>query len=168
MDAVVTVGNLLDASADVLISTANPWLNISGGVNGAIRECEPGIQSELHAYLESIRKSAIPATSVVCTSAGGLPFSNIIHAVAIDPFYDSSEQIVADTLTAAFNTAVSLGANSIAMPTLATGYGPMTIDALARVFADSILGRFPIETVSIVVRSNESARTIKSVLAREA
>lgn len=49
MNVVVTVGNVLDASADVLISTANPWLNMSGGVNGAIRVREPNFQSELRA-----------------------------------------------------------------------------------------------------------------------
>ena len=43
MNVVVTVGDVLDAAADVLISTANPWLNMSGGVNGAIREREPDI-----------------------------------------------------------------------------------------------------------------------------
>ncbi len=167
MNVVVTVGDVLDAPADVLISTANPWLNMSGGVNGAIREREPDIQTELRAHLESIGESAIPATSVVQTSAGALPYSYIIHAVAIDPFYDSSRQIVADTLAAAFDLAVSLGANSIAMPTLATGYGPMTIDSFARAFVDSVFGRFPIETVTIVVRSNENARIINSVFAPE-
>ena len=100
MNVVVTVGDVLDASADVLISTANPWLNMSGGVNGAICEREADIQLELRAHLESIGESAIPATSVVRTSAGALPFSHIIHAVAIDPFYDSSHQIVANTLSA--------------------------------------------------------------------
>ena len=167
MDVVVTVGDVLDAPADVLISTANPWLNMSGGVNGAIRAREPDIQSELRAHLESVGKTAIPATSVVRTSAGSLPFSHIIHAVAIDPFYDSSQQIVADTLVAAFDLAVSLGAKSIAIPTLATGYGPMTIDAFIRAFADSVLGRFPIETVTIVVRSDENAGIINTVLEAE-
>ena len=38
MNVSVGVGDVLDASADVLISTANPWLNMSGGVNGAIRQ----------------------------------------------------------------------------------------------------------------------------------
>ena len=143
MNVVVTVGDVLDAAADVLVSTANPWLNMSGGVNGAIRERDPEIQSELRAHLESICESAIPAASVVRTSAGSLPFSHIIHAVAIDPFYDSSHQMVSDTLSATFNLAVSLGAKSVVMPTLATGYGPMTIAAFARAFADSVLGREP-------------------------
>ena len=164
MNVVVTVGDVLDASADVLISTANPWLNMSGGVNGAIRERCDGIQAELRAHLESTGETAIPAGSVIRTSAGVLPFSHIIHAVAIDPFYDSSHDIVSDTLTAAFQLAVSFDAKTIAMPTLATGYGPMTIDAFARAFADSVVGRFAIETVTIVVRSDDNARTINSVL----
>jgi len=88
MNIVATVGDVLNAPADVLISTANPWLNMSGGVNGAIREREPSVQSELRAHLESIGKSAISAGSVVRTSAGTLSFSHIIDAVAIDPFYD--------------------------------------------------------------------------------
>ncbi|SMP73136.1 hypothetical protein SAMN06265222_11630 [Neorhodopirellula lusitana] len=41
MNVVVTVGDVLDASADVLFSTANPWINMSGGVNGAIRDAHP-------------------------------------------------------------------------------------------------------------------------------
>ena len=41
MNVVVTVGDVLDAAADVLISTANPWLNMSGGANGAICERHP-------------------------------------------------------------------------------------------------------------------------------
>lgn len=165
MNVVVTVGDVLDVAADVLISTANPWLNMSGGVNGAIHEREPSIQSELRAHLQSLGQSAIPAASVVRTSAGALPFSHIIHAVAIDPFYDSSHQIVANTLSAAFELAVALGAESVAMPTLATGYGPMTIEAFARAFADSVVNRFPIDTVTIVVRSEEHTGVINSVLA---
>ncbi len=38
MKIIINVGDVLCVPADVLISTANPWLNLSGGVNGAIRE----------------------------------------------------------------------------------------------------------------------------------
>ena len=41
----IQVGDVLEAAADVLISTANPWLNLSGGVNGAILSAAgPAIQ----------------------------------------------------------------------------------------------------------------------------
>ena len=53
------------------------------------------------------------------------------------------------------------------MPTLATGYGPMTIDAFARAFAGTVLGHYPIDIVTIVVRSDENARTLSSVFAAE-
>ena len=33
MEIDVLVGNVLDVPADVLISTANPWLQMTGGVN---------------------------------------------------------------------------------------------------------------------------------------
>ncbi|QDV27576.1 macro domain-containing protein [Aureliella helgolandensis] len=118
MNVVLTIGDVLDASADVLICTANPWLNMSGGINGAIRERCDEIQAELRTHLDSIMQSAVPAGTVVRTSAGSLPFSHIIHAVAIDPFYDSSHQLVAATLTAAFELACSLGARSVSLPTL--------------------------------------------------
>ena len=162
MNVVVTVGDVLDVSADVLISTANPWLSMSGGVNGAIRERQPGIQAELHAHLAAVGETAIPAGSVVCTSAGALPFSHIIHAIAIDPFYDSSHEIVVEALAAAFDLAISLNARTVSMPTLGTGYGSMTIDGFARAFADSMRTGFELETVTIVVRSNENAATINS------
>ena len=91
----IQVGDVLEVAADVLISTANPWLNLSGGVNGAILSAVgPTIQEELHAYLKSQGISAVPAGTVVQSNAGNLPFDCILHAVAIDPFYDSSVVLV--------------------------------------------------------------------------
>jgi O-acetyl-ADP-ribose deacetylase (regulator of RNase III) len=165
MNVVVTIGDVLDVSADILISTANPWLNMSGGVNGAIRQCCPAIQDELRDYLDSIGKPAVSAGTVVLTSAGSLPFSHIIHAVAIDVFYDSSVELVGQTLAAAFDLAGTLGARSVSLPTLATGYGPMSIADFARAFVQSVVGRYNLDSVTIVVRSSENAKTINSVLA---
>lgn len=81
----IQVGDVLKAAADVLISTANPWLNRSGGVNGAIRSTVgPAIHEERHAYLKSQDISAVPAETVVQSRAGILPFNCILHAVAIE------------------------------------------------------------------------------------
>lgn len=44
----------------------------------------------------------------------------------------------------------------------------MAIDGFARAFTDSVVGRFPINTVTIVVRSDENAAIINSVLAANA
>jgi O-acetyl-ADP-ribose deacetylase (regulator of RNase III) len=165
MNVVVCVGDVLDHPADVLISTANPWLNMSGGVNGAIAaRCGPGIQSELRDFLNSRGQAAVPPRTVVRTSAGSLPFRHIIHAVAIDPFYDSSIEIVRDTLVAAFDLAVSLGARTISTPTLATGYGHLSIDSFGHALAPLIVGRRFILDITLVVRSSENAEAINSVL----
>ncbi|HBJ37247.1 MAG TPA: Appr-1-p processing protein [Planctomycetaceae bacterium] len=151
------VGNVLAVAADVLISTANPWLNLSGGVNGAILSAVgPTIQEELHEHLKSKGLSAVPAGTVVQSAAGGLPFSLILHAVAIDPFYDSSIKLVRQTVVAALDLAIKAGAKTISTPTLATGYGPMSIADFGTAVAP-LAGepRFDGLTLTIVVRSDE-------------
>ena len=112
MKITVTVGDVLTAQADALISTANPWLNMSGGVNGAILASAGGetIQAELKAYLQKLGRASVPPGTVVVTSAGPLEYEKIIHAVAIDPFYDSSVDLVATTLKAALKASFELGA----------------------------------------------------------
>jgi len=164
MRTCVKVGDVLAEASDVLISTANPWLAMSGGVNGAIREQCPEIQDELNTHLQRNSVKALPAASVVVTSAGTLPFQSILHAVAIDPFYDSSVELVQQTLTTAFRSAADLGARTITMPTLATGYGPMSIHDFALAFRNVVGDEFALDKVTIVVRSQQNADTISSVL----
>lgn len=128
MHIAIQVGDVLSVDADVLISTANPWLNLSGGVNGAILSAVgPAIQEELHSFLKDKGISAVPAGTVVQTASGNLPFGCILHAVAIDPFYDSSMDLVRQTVMTALDLAIKVGAKTISTPTLATGYGPMSI-----------------------------------------
>jgi O-acetyl-ADP-ribose deacetylase (regulator of RNase III) len=169
MNINVKVGDVLDHSADVLISTANPWLNLSGGVNGAIlARAGEGIQHELRDYLASISRPAVTAGTVVRTSAGCLPFDHILHAVAIDPFYDSSVELVRQTLENALDMAAGLHARTIAMPTLATGYGPLSIADFAEALAHvAIVSRPGVEVLTVVVRSNEKAETLRFLLAGE-
>jgi O-acetyl-ADP-ribose deacetylase (regulator of RNase III) len=86
--------------------------------------------------------------------------------VAIDPFYDSSIEIVRDTLVAAFDLAISLGARSISIPTLATGYGHLSIESFGHALAPLTVGSsFTLDIVTVVVRSSENAQIINSVLA---
>lgn len=164
MKVEVLVGDVLEVPADVLISTANPWLNMSGGVNGAIASRCPEIQEELHLWLESNYKTSVPAGSAVRTSAGALPFSHIVHAVAIDPFYDSSLELVSKTLLAAFGIVKEMKAATVSMPTLATGFGPLSPDEFAFAFRKSILDRYELELVSIVVPTEASAESVRRTL----
>lgn len=160
----VEVGDVLEYGADVLVSTANPWLNMSGGVNGAIRMRCPEIQTELREWQQANSKAAVPAGTVVPTSAGSLPFDHIIHAVAIDPFYDTSAEVVTRTVTAAFELARKLQVNTISMPTLATGYGPLTVAEFACAMARIDLCDVMFKSVTVVVRSAENAEVVRSIL----
>ena len=166
MKIIIKVGDVLAEAADVLISTANPWLNLSGGVNGAIREAVgPDLQTELHELLKQRGLSSVPAGTVMRSNAYTLPFSHILHAVAIDPFYDSSTDLVGSTFERALEMALELHALTVSSPTLATGYGPMSIgdfgNAVALVLKKPTLA---ILTLNLVVRREDHARELHEAL----
>ena len=167
MQTEIAVGDVLESSADVLISTANPWLNMSGGVNGAIRQRCPEIQEELHAHLKRLDAAAVEPGTAVLTSAGSLPFRHIIHAVAIDPFYDSSRKLVRRALESAFELACSVQAQTVALPTLATGYGPMSIAEFGLAFSNCDFEKYDMQRAAIIVRSEENAATLRRVLSSD-
>lgn len=168
MKIIIKVGDVLSVPADVLISTANPWLNLSGGVNGAIREAVgPDLQTELHEFLKQQGTSTLPAGTVVRSNAYTLPFIHILHAVAIDPFYDSSIDIVKLTFEKALQMAIELQAATVSSPTLATGYGPMSIGDFASAIAP-VLKKSSLEnlTLSLVVRREDHAIELQEALCK--
>lgn len=168
MQITIKVGNVLMEAADVLISTANPWLNLSGGVNGAIREIAgPELQSQLHQLLKDQGVAAVPAGTVVRSDPFGLAFKHVLHVVAIDPFYDSSIELVRSAFSRALEMAVDLSAHSISTPTLATGYGPMTISdfgiAIAPLLDEPRLAQV---SLNIVLRRDEDAADLRESLSQ--
>lgn len=164
MRCCVKVGDVLDEHADVLICPANPWLNLSGGVNGAILlRGGQVVQDELRAHLLGAGRVALEAGSVVRTGPGPLDVKHILHAVAIDPFYGSSVELVRQVIESALEAARELGAASITMPMLATGYGPLKTEQFGTALASAI-GRdwSPIEHLTIVVRSEDDAVELRT------
>jgi O-acetyl-ADP-ribose deacetylase (regulator of RNase III) len=162
MQSEVKVGDVLDEPADVLISTANPWLNVSGGVNGAIllRGGE-AVQAELRDHLRQRAQPHVPPGSVVRTGPGPLSVKHILHAVAIDAFYDSSVELVESTLVEALDQARHLGASTIAMPALATGYGPLKMEEFAEALRRALRRNWsPLARLTVVLRREESAHTV--------
>src|SRR5438270_5395726 len=99
----ILAGDVLDVRADVLISTANPLLQMTGGVNLAIILRPQGelVHEELQQFLRRSGERYVDPGTVVCTGPGSLPVKNILHAVSIDPSYDSSVELVADTIVRA-------------------------------------------------------------------
>jgi O-acetyl-ADP-ribose deacetylase (regulator of RNase III) len=164
---VVKVGDLLDEVADVLITTANPWLNMSGGVNGAILLRDgAGVQAELRAILRSAGVAHVPPGTVCVTGPGSLEAKHLIHAVAIDGFYSSSVALVATTIERALAKAVELNAQSVAMPALATGYGPLEIRDFAAALSLAYRSQaWRIELLTVVLRRESDAEIVRNVVA---
>jgi O-acetyl-ADP-ribose deacetylase (regulator of RNase III) len=124
----LTHGDILDVPADVLVCSANVWLNLSGGVGGAIPlRHGDAMQRELHRWLaDHGRRHAEPGT-VVATGPHGLPVAAVLHAVAVDGFYESSPERVRGCITTSLQMAGHLGAIRVALTALATGFGRMSL-----------------------------------------
>lgn len=166
----VLVGDVLAVAADVLISTANPWLQMTGGVNLAIILRPKGelVHEELQRYLPADRgtkgRSVAPGT-VVRTGPGSLPFLHLLHAVAIDPSYDSSIDLVASTVVTALTQARDLGARSVSMPALATGFGPLSMEDFATALRQATQRDWsPLETLTVVLRNQEDREVVRAAL----
>src|SRR5262245_415544 len=163
----ILVGDVLDVPADVLISSANPWLQMTGGVNLAIILRPRGelVHEELQRYLPDTHPRVVPPGTVVRTGPGSLPVKHILHAVPIDPSYDSSIELVANTIITALTQARELGAKVLSMPALATGFGPLTIDDFAQALKQATaLDWSPFETLKVVLRQEADAETVRAAL----
>lgn len=167
MNVSVLVGNVLDVPADVLISTANPWLQMTGGVNLAIilRPKGEDVHAELQAYLPATKPRIVPPGTVIRTGPGSLPVKHILHAVAIDPSYDSSVELVADTITKALSQARDLGAKVVSVPALGTGFGPLTMDDFATALKQALARDWsPLELLKVVLKDEDAAEIVREVI----
>jgi O-acetyl-ADP-ribose deacetylase len=159
MRTTVKSGDILDEEVDVLISTANVNLNMSGGVNGAILlRGGHDVQQELQGYLKRVGKNWVPPGTVVRTGPGPLRVKHILHAVSIDGFYQSSVELVERTIERSLTEAARLGAKTVALPALATGYGPLSILEFAQALRGATIREFaPIEELRVVLRRADEA-----------
>jgi O-acetyl-ADP-ribose deacetylase len=163
----ILVGDVLDVPADVLISTANPWLQMTGGVNLAIILRPQGelVQAELQRYWHDVGTRYVEPGTVVCTGPGSLPVQYILHAVSIDPSYDSSVELVAATLVRALTQARELGARIVSTPALATGFGPLSMEEFATALSRAAERDWsPLQTLKVVVKTEENAKAIRTGL----
>ena len=128
----VTHGDILDVPADVLVCPANVSLNLSGGVGGAVLlRGGTDVQRELHAHLSRSGRRFAARGEVFVTAAGGLPFSAIVHAVAVDGFYDTTADVLRTVVAASLRAAADRGARTVTLAALATGYGHLTVAEFA-------------------------------------
>lgn len=131
----LTPGDILEVPADTLICSANPYLNLSGGVGGSfLMRYGDEMQRLLHQSLETKGIRFVPQGEVVLTPPCGSPYQRVLHAVGVDGFYQSSEKTIADVVSKALTIADNHGAEQVALAAIATGFGRIPIAD----FADSI------------------------------
>jgi O-acetyl-ADP-ribose deacetylase (regulator of RNase III) len=167
MKVEVLAGNILDVPADVLVSTANPWLQMTGGVNLGIilRPKGEDVYEELQRYLRSTGHDLVEPGTIVCTGPASLPVKNILHAVSIDPSYDSSVALVSQTIARALSQAKALDARTVTLAALATGFGPLSMEDFAVALRQALAQDWsPLETLKVVVKHEAEAAKIREVL----
>jgi O-acetyl-ADP-ribose deacetylase (regulator of RNase III) len=166
----ITSGDILDEPADVLVCSANIFLNLSGGVGGEILlRGGRGMQDELHQYLTRSGKRFVQQGDVVVTAPHGLPLKAVLHAVAVDGFYQTSPEIVRSVVEKSLRIAASLGAKQVSLTALATGFGRLPMARFAQAIAP--LGGLdfpPIERVVVCVRNEDDREQLRAAFAAAA
>jgi O-acetyl-ADP-ribose deacetylase (regulator of RNase III) len=159
-------GDILDHPADVLVCSANIYLNLSGGVGGEIlRRHGTAMQTALHRHLADRGLRFVQQGDVVETEGFGTGFKHVLHAVAVDGWYHSSADIIANLVSRALDRAAKLGARTVALVALGTGYGRLTMEDFGRGLHRALARSDPpIESLRVVVRTDDQVATIKSIL----
>ncbi|HET6248757.1 MAG TPA: macro domain-containing protein [Tepidisphaeraceae bacterium] len=162
----LTHGDILDKPADVLVCSANVYLNLSGGVGGALLlRYGDAMQRELHRWLAERNRRFISPGMVVATSPCGAPYRAVLHAVAVDAFYQSSPALIRSAVLTAMEMSANLSAKRVALAALATGYGRMSMKQFAEGIAPLIGSpHLPIDDVTICVRTAADAEELANAL----
>src|SRR6185436_1921360 len=92
-------GNIVEEAADVLVCSANPHLTLSGGIGAELlARYGTAMQSKLEQVVRQRAPHFIPRGEVIPYSDAAIPYRAILHAVAIDGWYESSPQVIEQTV----------------------------------------------------------------------
>ncbi len=136
--------NLLDEPADVLVCSANVSLNLSGGVGAELLgRYGDRMQKSLHAILHQRSPRAAKCGEVFAYSGKEMPYKAVLHAMAIDGWYQSSPQIITDITRKALKMAAEFEARKVAFTVLATGFGNLSLADFAQGVRPILNDEFP-------------------------
>lgn len=163
----VHFGDILEVAAEGLICSANVQLNLSGGVGGAILQRYGNeMQSVLHRRLKELgRLNATPGECVLTPSCG-TPFRAVVHAVAIDGFYDTSGELVELAYDSAFAILTEQSCRTIVAACLGCGYGRFPAGEFVNVVNRLKWKSFPaVEKIILATTNSDLAEAIRLALA---
>lgn len=158
----VSQADILDTAAEGLICSANPSLNLSGGVGGAfLLRYGAGMQAFLHGQLRSTGQRFIEPGRAVLAPPCGSPYKAVAHAVAIDGFYDTSCDFIRSAYEDAIDQLAKASCRTIAAACLACGYGRCTIEKFMEAITPLVTKPYPtVETMTLVTTNAELAEAI--------
>jgi O-acetyl-ADP-ribose deacetylase (regulator of RNase III) len=137
---VLDSGSVLDAGAEVVVSSDDYTLSMSGGVSAAILAAAGSALA-----LDAAKAVPRETGDVVVTTAGALSARYVFHVVTIGPelrrgALDEAEVIplVRAATRKCLDLAEVLGVRSIAFPALGTGAAGFSIEASAAAMADVV------------------------------
>ncbi|MBI3737039.1 macro domain-containing protein [Candidatus Sumerlaeota bacterium] len=166
-------GEISSVPADVVCSSTNPNLELIAGTGAALRTYGgQAIQEECNKLIleekaRSGRRWLAPG-SVTKTCAGTLPYSAIIHCVAIDAFHGSSPDVIANCASNALDAAIGVvpSPKSLAMPVFASGHGQFDFETSLRTMLGVLELRkheFNLD-VLIVVRDSDQIEIARGII----
>ena len=130
-------GDITAVKADGIVNPANSQLMHGGGLAGTLaRKAGPSFQKESMAWIQE--HGPVSHDSPAFTSAGALPFQNVIHAVG--PVWGSgneNEKLRAAVL-GSLDRALELGLDSLALPAISTGIFGFPLPEAAQVILTAV------------------------------
>jgi O-acetyl-ADP-ribose deacetylase len=161
----VKQGDILDAQADGLICSANPFLNLSGGVGGALAlRYGQGMQQFLHLYLKENGLRFVSTGSTILSPACGTNFKAVAHAVSVDALYETTAETILKTYNHSLLQLSAVGCRTIAAACLACGYGRFSVADFVSVAVQLFKRHYPnIDSVTLVTTNAEIVFELSNV-----
>lgn len=136
MEIQIVQGDLLDQDVDVIVNAWNRniipwWLLLPQGVSGAIKK-----RGGTGPFKELRKHKSIPLGGAVLTSAGRLPFKQIIHVAGINMLWRASEWSIRESVRNAMALAHEKGFRSIAFPLIGAGSGGFNQERATAIMMD--------------------------------
>ena len=127
------MANILDEPADALICSANVNLMLTGGVGAELlARYGRGMQEALQEELRTRSPRCATRGEVIQYTGAELPYKVVLHAVAIDGWYESTPTVISEVTRRALEMAAAHSARKVALTALATGFGRLTLAEFAQ------------------------------------
>lgn len=141
---VLRIGDILDSRVEVIVSSDDHRITMSGGVSRDIRRRGgESIRDEARAHVEKIDRQ-LQLGDIVQTGSGTLKFLRVLHAVSRfdgkppDNDFEITRSIIRSAVTKSLKVLETIGARRIAFPAIGTGYAQRAPEDVAAVFADTL------------------------------